>query len=83
MVGSFTRENDRLVIHVNSIIHDGETLAANGVVIALDTMEASVATGVDQHDLARFTLLAAAAFVQRLRQALATTTPAARSCIPG
>ena len=74
MIGSFARENDRLVIHVNSIIHDGETLGADGVVIAPDTMEASVATGVDQHYLARFILPAAAAFVQGLGQALATTS---------
>ena len=74
MIGSFARENDRLVIHVNSIIHQGETIGADGVVIAPDTMEASVATEVDQHYLARFILPAAAAFVQGLGQALATTS---------
>jgi intracellular multiplication protein IcmE len=74
MIGGFARENDRLVIHVDSIVHDGETLGADGVVIAPDTMEASVATGVDQHYLARFILPAAAAFVRGLGQALATTS---------
>jgi intracellular multiplication protein IcmE len=43
-------------------------------VIAPDTMEATVATGVDQHYLARFVLPAAAAFVQGLGQAIETTS---------
>lgn len=74
MIGSFARQNDRLVIYIGSIIHDGEPLSADGVVIAPDTMEAAVATGVDQHYLTRFILPAAAAFVQGLGQALATTS---------
>ena len=74
MIGSFSRQNNRLIVRINSIIHQGQQLGADGVVIAPDTMEASVATGVDQHYLTRFFLPAAAAFVQGLGQALATTS---------
>jgi intracellular multiplication protein IcmE len=74
MIGSFSRQGDRLIIHVSTIIHHGEEVSANGVVIAPDTMEASVASDVDQHYLTRFILPAAAAFVQGLGQALATTS---------
>lgn len=74
MIGSFSREGDRLIIHVNSVIHHGEQINADGVVIAPETMEASVASDVDQHYLTRFILPAAAAFVQGLGQAIATTS---------
>lgn len=74
MLGSFARQGDRLVIHIATIIHQGEELNADGVVIAPDTMEASVASGVDQHYLTRFILPAAAAFVQGLGNALETTS---------
>lgn len=74
MIGSFERQHDRLVIHINSIVRDGETIGCNGVVIAPDTMQAAVATGVNQHILSRVILPAAAAFVQGLGQALATTS---------
>lgn len=74
MIGSFSRQNNRLIVRINAIIHQGQQLGADGVVIAPDTMEASVATGVDQHYLTRFLLPAAAAFVQGLGQALATTS---------
>lgn len=74
MIGSFSRQNNRLIVRINAIIHQGQQLSADGVVIAPDTMEASVATGVDQHYLSRFLLPAAAAFVQGLGQALATTS---------
>jgi intracellular multiplication protein IcmE len=74
MVGSFERENERLIIHINSVIHQGQTISCDGVVIAPDTMEASVASGVDEHYLSRVILPAAAAFVQGLGQALATTS---------
>lgn len=74
MIGSFSRQNNRLIVRINAIIHQGQQLSADGVVIAPDTMEASVATGVDQHYLTRFLLPAAAAFVQGLGQALATTS---------
>jgi intracellular multiplication protein IcmE len=74
MVGSFERQDERLVIHINSIIHQGQVISCDGVVIAPDTMEASVATGVDEHYLSRVILPAAAAFVQGLGQAIATTS---------
>ena len=74
MIGSFARENDRLILHVNTIIHNNQTISCDGVVIAPDTMEASVATDVDEHYLTRFILPAAAAFIQGLGQALATTS---------
>ena len=74
MLGSFARQGDRLIIHIGTIIHQGEELTADGVVIAPDTMEASVASDVDQHYLTRFILPAAAAFVEGLGNAIATTS---------
>jgi intracellular multiplication protein IcmE len=74
MIGTFERQDDRLVIHISSIVHQGQTIACDGMVIAPDTMEASVATGVDEHYLSRVILPAAAAFVQGLGQAIATTS---------
>jgi intracellular multiplication protein IcmE len=74
MIGNFSRENDRLIINVYQIIHNGQPIACSGVVIAPDTMQAAVASGVDQHYIARFLLPAAAAFVQGLGNALATTS---------
>lgn len=74
MIGSFGRENNRLVVRINTVIHQGQEIGAAGVVIAPDTMEASVASDVDQHYLERFALPAAAAFVQGLGAALATTS---------
>jgi intracellular multiplication protein IcmE len=74
MIGSFGRENKRLVIHINTVIHDGQSISTEGVVVAPDTMEAAVASNVDEHYLERFILPAAAAFVQGLGQAIATTS---------
>ncbi len=74
MVGSFERQDDRLIIHISSIVHQGQVISCDGVVIAPDTMEASVATGVDEHYLSRVILPAAAAFIQGLGQAIATTS---------
>lgn len=76
MIGTFSRagQSDFLVVKVTSIVHDGQTLSADGVVIAPDTMETAVASSVDQHYVSRFLLPAAAAFVQGLGQALATTS---------
>ena len=82
MIGSFSRQGDRLIIRVNSIIDKGEEISADGVVIAPDTMEASVASDVDQHYLMRFALPAAAAFVQGLGQAIATTSNTAAVLSP-
>jgi len=74
MIGEFSRENDRLIVRINSIVHDGQTIGVDGVAIAPDTMEAAVASSVDEHYMTRFVLPAAAAFVQGLGQALATTS---------
>ena len=74
MLGQFSRENDRLIVRINTIEHNGEPIGVDGVVIAPDTMEAAVASSVDEHYLTRFVLPAAAAFVQGLGQALATTS---------
>ena len=74
MLGSFSRQNNRLIVRINTVIHQGQPIGAEGLVIAPDTMEASVASGVDQHYLTRFALPAAAAFVQGLGQAIATTS---------
>ena len=74
MIGTFAKENSRLVIHISTIIHNGETISCDGVVTAPDTMEAGVASKVDEHYAARFILPAAAAFVSGLGQAIATTS---------
>lgn len=82
MIGSFSKENNRLIVRITTVIHNGEPIGTQGVVIAPDTMEAAVATGVDQHYLAQFVLPAAAAFVQGLGQALATTSNTAAVLSP-
>jgi intracellular multiplication protein IcmE len=77
MIGSFTRgsaTSQRLVVRVTSMQYRGQTIQVDGLVIAPDTMETSVATSVDQHYAARFLLPAAAAFVEGLGQAIATTS---------
>lgn len=71
MIGTFSREEERLVIRVNRVIHGGQEIGVEGVVIAPGTMEAGVASSVDQHYLSRFVLPAAASFVQGLGQAFA------------
>ena len=82
MIGSFSRQNNRLVIRISSVIHNGEQIGADGVVTAPETMEAGVASGVDQHYLERFALPAAAAFVEGLGAALATTSNTAAVLSP-
>ena len=74
MIGSFARQANRLVLHVSTVMHNGEAIGVDGVVTAPDTMEASVASDVDQHYAERFILPAAAAFVAGLGQAIATTS---------
>jgi len=81
MIGSFgkatangTGSADRLVVRINTIEHQGQSIGVDAIVTAPDTMETTVASSVDQHYLARFALPAAAAFVQGLGQALATTS---------
>jgi intracellular multiplication protein IcmE len=74
MIGTFAKQADRLVIRINTVIHQGQNVGVDGVVVAPETMEAGVASDVDQHYLTRFILPAAAAFVQGLGQAIATTS---------
>ena len=74
LFGNFSTEKDRLIINISEIIHNGQMISCDGVVIAPDTMEAAVASGVNQHYISRFALPAAAAFVEGLGQALATTS---------
>jgi intracellular multiplication protein IcmE len=74
MIGTFARESDRLVIHINQVVHQGEMIGVDGLVTAPETMEAGVASGVDQHYLTRFILPAAAAFVAGLGKAIEDTT---------
>ena len=77
MLGTFSKaggHENLLVVNVTSIVHHGEQISTNGVVIAPQTMQTAVASSVDQHYLTRFILPAAAAFVQGLGTALATTS---------
>jgi intracellular multiplication protein IcmE len=81
MIGSFGKATsngsgsaDRLVVRINTIEHQGQSIGVDAIVTAPETMETTVASSVDQHYLARFALPAAAAFVAGLGQALATTS---------
>ena len=74
MIGSFSRQDERLVLHISTVVHNGESIGVDGVVIAPETMEVGVASNVDHRYLERFALPAAAAFVAGLGQAIATTS---------
>ena len=74
MIGSFAKQSKRLVIHISSVVHQGQPISCDGVVVAPDTMEAGVASGVDDHYASRFLLPAAAAFVAGLGQAIEQTS---------
>ena len=82
MIGTFAKQADRLVIRINTVIHQGQSIGTDGVVVSPETMEAGVASDVDQHYLAGFILPAAAAFVQGLGQAIATTSNTAAVLSP-
>ena len=70
MIGTFSQSGvDRLIVKVQTVEHRGQSLDANGIVVAPGSMEEAVATSIDQHYLERFVLPAAAAFVQGLGQA--------------
>ena len=71
MIGSFSRQRTRLVIHITKVIHQNQEIGVDGVVVAPTTMEVGVASSVDQNYLERFALPAAAAFIQGLGQAIA------------
>ncbi|WP_168455115.1 DotG/IcmE/VirB10 family protein [Acetobacter pasteurianus] len=77
MIASVSRAGghmNRLVLAVRSVMHKGQTLSVTGMVVAPRTMEAAVASSVDQLYVERFLLPGAAAFVQRLGSALETTS---------
>jgi intracellular multiplication protein IcmE len=75
MIATFNKNTyDRLVVRVTTIEHHGKSIDANGIVVAPDTLETAVASSVDEHYLERFILPAAAAFIQGLGQAIATTS---------
>ena len=71
MIGTFSRQRDRLIIRITKVIHQNEEIGVDGVVVAPGSMEVGVASSVDQNYLSRFALPAAAAFVQGLGQAIA------------
>ena len=71
MIGSFSEENSKLVVQMNSItLADGTQEPINALMVAPDTMETAVASGVDEHYFTRFVLPVAAAFVQGLGEAI-------------
>ena len=76
LIGSFNRagQSNRLVVRVTRVQYQGQTIQADGIVVAPDSMETAVATNVDQRMLERFVLPAAAAFIAGLGQAVATTS---------
>ncbi len=71
LIGSFSREDDRLVIRVTKMTYGGQQVGVDGIVLAPGTMEAGAASSVEQHYVARFALPAGAAFVAGLGQAFA------------
>ena len=79
MRGSFEQKDDRMVVLLTSLHHNGHDIPIQAVLVTPDTMETTVASRVDEHYMARFALPAAAAFVSGLGQAIAqsnTTTVA-------
>ncbi len=82
LIGSFSQQGNRLVIKIDNVIHRGEPIGAAGFVVAPGTMEAGVASDVDQNYASRFLLPAAAAFVQGLGGAIATTSNTAAVLSP-
>lgn len=82
LIGSFSQQGNRLVIKIDNVIHRGEPISASGFVVAPATMEAGVASDVDQNLVSRFILPTAAAFVQGLGSAIATTSNTASVLSP-
>jgi len=71
MRGSFEQKENRLVVLLTSLTHNGRDIPIQAIMVTPDTMETTVASRVEQHYLERFALPAAAAFVAGLGQALA------------
>ena len=79
MRGNFEQKDDRMVVMLTSLHHNGHDIPIQAILVTPDTMETTVASRVDEHYVARFALPAAAAFVSGLGQAIAqsnTTTVA-------
>lgn len=77
LIGTFSKaggHENLLVVQVNKVVHGGKEIGTSGLVIAPQSMQTAVASSVDQHYLSRFLLPAAAAFVQGLGSAIATTS---------
>ena len=71
LIGSFTKQDDYVIIKVDRLSYDGREAQVDGIVVAPGSMEVGVASSVDQNYLSRFILPGAAAFVSGLGQALA------------
>lgn len=71
LIGGFSRQGEHLVIRGNTIVHNGQEISAEWIVVSPSSREVTVASSVDQHYPSRFLLPAAAAFVQGLGQAFA------------
>ncbi len=69
MKGSFEQKDNRLVVLLNTLTHDGQDIPIQAIVVTPDTMETTVASRVEEHYIERFALPAAAAFVSGLGQA--------------
>ncbi len=69
MKGSFEQKDDRLVVLLNTLTHNGQDIPIQAILVTPDTMETTVASRVEEHYIARFALPAAAAFVSGLGQA--------------
>jgi intracellular multiplication protein IcmE len=71
MIGNFAKSTkDRLVVRITQVEHRGQSIDVNGLVIAPDSMETSVASSVDGHYVERFVLPAAAAFIEGIGDAI-------------
>ena len=72
MIGGLERREDRLVVSLHSLtLQDGRSVPIDALLVAPDSMETAVASGVDHHYVERFVLPVAAAFVAGLGQAVA------------
>ena len=71
LIGSWTKQDDYLVIKLDRMSFNGREVPVDGILVAPDSVEAAVASSVDHNYGSRYLLPAAAAFVNGLGQALA------------
>ena len=69
MKGSFEQKENRLVVLLTTLTHNGQDIPIQAILVTPDTMETTVASRVEPHYFERFALPAAAAFVSGLGQA--------------